>query len=388
MDKRASILLWILRFTLPLLVIFGAIKLYQYQLATAPQQARVNPQERKVFVNAVTMQRQKKVVSVRATGTVVPVERVALQARVAGEALELHPNFEPGEIIKKGEVIVSIDKADYHLAEQLAQSMLVQAEYEYKLELGYQEVAQHEWEMIEDKASATELEKELTLRKPHLQKVEARVASAKSALEQVRLDLARTSVTLPFDALVLERTVSMGSQVNPQSQLGIFVDASRFRVEVTVPFDQIGWIKMPTKDAPGASVQITASGGSSGNALWQGVVTGLAPEIESRGRMARLLVEVANPLAGEVPLLLNSFVSVAITSRELDNVFVIPALSVHNGEVVYVMNAESRVVFKTIVVIWRDQDWVVAESGLENGDVLIVSDIPAAVPNMRVEQIE
>ncbi len=388
MNKTANIGVWILRFALPLLVIFGAVKLYQYMLATAPEQQRKSPEERKVFVNALTMNRQNKVVHVRATGTVVPVERVELKARVSGEVLKLHPDFEPGEIIKKGEVIVMIDQADYLLAEKLAESQLIQAEYEYKLEMGYQEVARHEWEMIDNKGSASELEKELTLRKPHLKKVEAGVAAAKTNLEQARLNLERTSVTLPFDALVLVRDISVGSQVTTQSQLGVFVDADHFRVEVTVPFDQLDWITLPANGKRGAAVQIYPVGGSDGKALWQGTVTGLVPEIESQGRMAQLLVEVENPLKSEVPLLLNSFVSVAIASRELKDVFVIPSQAVHNGEFVYVMNAASRVVFKKIVAIWRDKEWVVAESGLDNGDNLIISDVPSAVPNMRVEQIE
>ena len=388
MNKTANIGVWILRFALPLLVIFGAVELYQYMLATAPEQQRKSPEERKVFVNALTMNRQNKVVHVRATGTVVPVERVELKARVSGEVLKLHPDFEPGEIIKKGEVIVMIDQADYLLAEKLAESQLIQAEYEYKLEMGYQEVARHEWEMIDNKGSASELEKELTLRKPHLKKVEAGVAAAKTNLEQARLNLERTSVPLPFDALVLVRDISVGSQVTTQSQLGVFVDADHFRVEVTVPFDQLDWITLPANGKRGAAVQIYPVGGSDGKALWQGTVTGLVPEIESQGRMAQLLVEVENPLKSEVPLLLNSFVSVAIASRELKDVFVIPSQAVHNGEFVYVMNAASRVVFKKIVAIWRDKEWVVAESGLDNGDNLIISDVPSAVPNMRVEQIE
>jgi len=387
MNKSANIIVWILRIALPVLVIYGAFLLYHYLLATAPEQMRKTPEERKVFVTALKMNPQSKVVRVRATGTVVPVERVALKARVAGEALKLHPEFEPGDIIKKGEVIVMIDQADYLLTEKLAQSQLVQAEYEYKLELGYQQVARHEWEMMDHNGTASELEKELTLRKPHLEKAEAGVAVARTNLEQVRLNLARTAVTLPFDALVLSRNLSVGSQVTAASELGVFVDASRFRVEVTVPFDQLDWIQMPSAGRPGTTVEIYPSGGSEDRPRWHGVVTGLAPEIESQGRMAQLLIEVQNPLAGEIPLLLNSFVSVAIASRELKDVFVIPSQAVHNGEVVYVINGESRVVFKTIVSIWRDKEWVVAVSGVDDGDILITSEVPAAVPNMRVEQL-
>ena len=388
MNKTANVIIWLLRIILPCLVIFGAVQLFKYMQATAPEQKRKRPQERKVFVEAEQVNLQNKVVQVHATGTVVPVERVTLKARVAGESLKLHPKFEPGEIIKKGEVIVMIDRADYLLEEKLAESQLIQAEYEYKVELGYQEVARHEWEMIEDNENASELEKELSLRKPHLKRVEAAVASAKTNLEQVRLNLQRTSVSLPFDALVISRAISIGSQINAQSELGVFVDASKFRVEVTIPFDQLDWVQFPVNGNSGSPVEIRPSGGSNGSALWQGVVTGLVPEIESLGRMAQLLIDVEKPLQGKVPLLLNSFVSVAIASRELKAVFIIPSRSVHNGDTVYVMNGESRVVFKKIIALWRDKKWIVVESGLEPGDTLITSDVPSAVPNMKVELLQ
>jgi len=387
MNTGIKALIWFLRIILPCLVVFGAVQLFKYLQATAPQQKRKAPQERKVFVEAEQVNTQNKVVQIQATGTVVPVERVTLKARVAGEVLKLHPKFEPGEIIKKGEVIVEIDRADYLLSEKLAESKLIQAEYEYKVELGYQNVARHEWKMIENNESASELEKELSLRKPHLKKVEAAVASAKTNLEQARLNLQRTSITLSFDALVISRDISIGSQVNTQLELGVFVDASKFRVEATIPFDQLSWIQLPANGNAGAKVDITPVGGANGSALWQGVVTGLEAEIESLGRMAQVLIEVDRPLEGQVPLLLNSFVSVAIASRELKDIFVIPSSAVHNGDVVYVMNVESRVVFKKISVAWRDKEWIVVESGLKPGDLLITSDVPSAVPNMRVEQI-
>ncbi|MDD2599151.1 MAG: efflux RND transporter periplasmic adaptor subunit [Kiritimatiellae bacterium] len=387
MNRGLKAFIWFLRITLPCLVIFGSIHIFKYMQATAPQQERKTPQERNVFVEAKQVNRQNKVVRIQATGTVVPVERVTLKARVAGEALQLHPKFEPGEIIKQGDVIVEIDRADYLLLEKLAASKLIQAEYEYKIELGYQDVARHEWEMIEDNESASELEKELSLRKPHLKRVEAAVALAKTNLEQARLDLQRTSITLPFDALVISRSISKGSQITTQGELGVFVDASKFRVVATVAFDQLSWIQLPVNGNAGAQVEITPSGGADGSARWQGVVTGLDAEIESLGRMAQVLIEVEKPLEGEVPLLLNSFVSVAIASRELQDVFVIPSSAVHNGELVYVMNAESRVDFKKINVVWRDSEWIVVDSGLEPGDALITSDVPSAVPNMKVEQV-
>ena len=387
MNNTENNFLWFLRITLPFLVIGGSVMLYRIMMGSAPEQEKKPPQERKVFVEVSRMQLQDKVVQLRATGTVVPVDRVVLKARVSGAVIEVNDQFEPGKIIRQGESIVRIDSTDYLLAERVLSSALVQAEYDYKVELGYQEVARHEWEMIDIKKDATELEEELTLRKPHLKRVKAKVEAAKANLEQARVNLKRVEVSLPFDALVIKRDISLGTQINTQSELGVLVDASTFRVEVTVPFDQLDWIKLPSGNNPGASVNIYPSGGSNGSALWQGTVSGLSPEIESRGRMVQLLIKVENPMEAEVPLLLNSFVSVEIASRKLENIFVVPAKAVHNGEIVYLMNSESRLAFKKIVTIWRDEEWVVATTGLEPGDMLITSDVPSAVPDMRVEEV-
>ena len=245
MNKAVNTLLWIIRIALPGVVIYGAVELFQYMIESAPRQERKPPDERKVAVETRKVARENRVIGIRATGTVVPVEEVSLKARVSGEAVELNPLFEPGEIIRKGEVIVRIDRADYLLALKEAESALIQAEYNYKVELGYQEVARHEWELLDNRENISSLERELTLRKPHLEKVKAGVDSARAVLEQAKLNLERTSLALPFDALVLSRAVSVGTQINTQTELGVFVDASLFRVEATVPLDRLDWIVFP-----------------------------------------------------------------------------------------------------------------------------------------------
>ena len=140
MNKGTGALLWILRVVLPCAVIYGAVLFYNYMISTEPEQERKPPVERRVFVETQEIKLQDKSVYIHATGKVVPVEEVSLQSRVSGEIIQLNSAFEPGEIIRKGEAIVSIDKADYLLAVKQAESALVEAEYNYKVELGYQQV--------------------------------------------------------------------------------------------------------------------------------------------------------------------------------------------------------------------------------------------------------
>lgn len=388
MDIGTKALLWTLRIVLPCVLVYCAVILFGLIINSSPKQKRKPRGERKVYVETRTIKRQDKAVCVHATGKVVPVEEVALMARVSGEVVKLNPAFEPGEIIKKGEAIVHIDPADYLLAVKQAESALVEADYNYKVELGHQEVARYDWNLLDNKEDISELEKELTLRKPHLERVKASVESAKTALEQAKLNLSRTSISLPFDALVLNRNVSVGSQVNTQVDLGALVDASLFRVEVTLPVDRLRWIDFPSADKPGSDVDIRASGGLSANSGWKGVVSKLVPEIEEQGRMAQVLIDVNNPMAGDLPLLLNSFVSVSIVSRKLKDVFVIPTVAVHNGDIVYTVNGDSRISFCSIKPLWRDQEWVLTRTGLDDGQTLITTDVPSAVPNMKVVKVQ
>ena len=193
---------------------------------------------------------------------------------------------------------------------------------------------------------------------------------------------------LPFDALVLNRAVSVGTQVNTQTELGVLVDASLFRVEVPLPVDRLEWIDFPGDNRKGAEVRIRASGGLSESAAWKGVVSKLIPEIEDQGRMAQVLIDVERPMEGDVPLLLNSFVSVAVSSRKLNDVFVIPSVAVHNGDIVYTVNGDSRISFRKIKPLWRDKEWVLTRSGVEQGQTLITTDVPSAVPNMKVVKVQ
>ena len=52
-----------------------------------------------------------------------------------------------------------------------------------------------------------------------LEASKAALMAAESALENARLDLARTAVTAPFNAVVLSRHVNLGSQATLQGAL-------------------------------------------------------------------------------------------------------------------------------------------------------------------------
>ena len=118
-------------------------------------------------------------VTVELAGIVKPDLNIDLKSRVSGEINMISDNFIPGGILKKGDLLVSIESIDYDLALTNALSQLQTAEFNYEVELGKTEIAKREWSLL-NKGSSTTKEKSLALRKPHLSTDSILITSSQS----------------------------------------------------------------------------------------------------------------------------------------------------------------------------------------------------------------
>ncbi|MDH3726727.1 MAG: hypothetical protein OER77_04280, partial [Myxococcales bacterium] len=93
---------------------------------------------------------------------------------------------------------------------------------------------------------------------------------------------------------------------------------------------------------------------------------------------------IENPLGdGEgVPLLLGSFVDVAVTATPIENAVRVPRGALRNGQNVYVMNDEDLLEIRTVQIVWTEPDTVLVSGGLEPNERVVISRIPTPIPNM------
>ena len=294
--------------------------------------------------------------------------------------LDESDDFIDGGLLAKGSDVVRIDPVDYELALSSAESSLEKARFDHKLELGRQDVARREWELLKTD-DATEQEKELALRIPHLVASKASLKAAESALEKAQLDLERTRVRAPFDGVVLERGVNLGSQALPQDMLARLAGTGAYWVVVSIPVDRLGWVEVP-----GSGGRVVSASG----AVREGRVLELLGELEEKGRMARLLVEVDDPLClkpenkEHQPLLLGEYVRVEISGRELQAVYAIPRNALRENRQIWIATREGTLDIREVDVLWRGAEEVLIRDGLSDGDQLIVSDMTAPVQGMDV----
>ena len=403
------------RFGLPLLILIAGLLGARALIASRPPVPRVDREAVPTPVAVLTVHAQDERAVLPAYGAVRAHRELTLFPRVEGYVIAQHDELIDGGLVRAGEALLKIDPQDYRLAVEAERGNLARAEFELQVEQGNQVVAHQEWDLLEPSIETSELGRVLALRQPHLKEKRAAVAAAKSRLAQAELNLTRTVVSAPCNALVLNETVEAGQLVNARSAVATLVCTDVFRVEVSVPLNQLGWVEFPTAvqapppqasdlaaSAKGSAVRILRDLGSGEAVQWTGWVERLLGDVTENGRMARVLVLVPDPLGLEPfdsaqgrpgeelrsPLLLGEYVRVEILGPVLPQAIVLPRSSLREDERVWVYNAQQELEIRPVEVGLRRRDSVLIRAGLADGDQVVIGSLPAALPGMRLQAVE
>lgn len=362
--------------------------------ATKPVAKQTVEDDRGILVEVITVQARDHNVEVIAQGRVIPARQVAMASEVVGRIKWQSPELVPGGRLKKGAPLVRIDARDYQLAVQQQQAAVDRAQLELELELGRKKVAEREWKLLGDSQDGDGAAGEsLALRGPQLRTAKVAVEAAKSGLARTKLAVARTTVTAPFNAMVQSEQSELGQLVGPQTPLATLVGTDEFWVQVSIPVDKLAWIKVPGANAftgTGATARVTQQVG--GRAVTRdGSIVRLLGDLDPTGGMARVLIEIRDPLgltdatAGDVlPLLIGAFVEVRIAAGEIKGAVEIPRTALREGHRVFILSDDGKLAVKPVTVAWRYPETVLVTEGLSTGEQVITSRVGDAVPGMKM----
>ncbi|MBI9112604.1 efflux RND transporter periplasmic adaptor subunit [Maridesulfovibrio ferrireducens] len=367
---------------------FGARAL----IASKPVAKKKAPVVSAPLVNVEIMKPQDLKIWTPVMGTVEAARKITLEPQVAGRVISVSDSFIPGGYFKQGQELLRIDPLDYELAVKQQQSVVINAEYNLKLERGHQKVAGREWNLLRKSSGGTLQEADLALRKPHLEKAEADLDSSKAKLKQARVNLSRTTVRVPFSAMVESKNADLGANLGEQEAIATLVGTDEFWVMVSVPVDRLDRLVIPsaTNGFKGSAARIVSGSGESSFER-EGQVLRLLPSLESMGRMARVIVAVKDPLnlKGDPdlrPLLLGSYINVFIDSGTLENIFAVSRSAYRDGNTLWVMKDSGVLEIRKVEPVWRDQDFIYLDSGLADGEKLVVTDISAPLQGMNLRE--
>ncbi|HRD28442.1 MAG TPA: efflux RND transporter periplasmic adaptor subunit, partial [Caulobacter sp.] len=188
----------------------------------------------------------------------------------------------------------------------------------------------------------------------------AQVSAAEAGLSEIRTRLGQAVVRAPVSGLVASRKVVQGQIVSPGTELFRIVRDGRLELNAEVPETQLAQVR--------AGMPATVSSDQLGQV--PGRVRIVTPQVDSRSRVgvARIALSAAGGFrpgmfakgeinVGEQPAV--TAPSIAVVYRD-------------NKPGVFVVDAQSAVRFRPIVVGARTKDSVEAASGLAAGEKIVV----------------
>ncbi len=311
----------------------------------------------------------------------IPYNHINLKSQISGTVEYISDDFETGAIIKKGTVLVRLEKHDYQNEVKRLEANLAKAEANYKLELGQQEIAQTELKKFEklksNNPTSNALHTDLTLRKPQLEQVLSDVVIAQANLDDAKNKLAETEIKAPYDAMILNRSISLGQHVSANEALAELVSVDKYLAEVAIPVDALYNNKLLNNTNKDIPIKLLTNY----KEVWSGSLVQIVSALTTDSRMGKLIISVDDPLSLEeentkVPLLLGDQINVFILAGNYDDVIALPRNAVYNNENIWIVDAQNILHYKEIEVIWSDGDHIyIKDSGLEEVSLVLESGI-------------
>jgi RND family efflux transporter MFP subunit len=328
-----------------------------------------------MLVETLVVTRRDHQPEISALGRVKASKEVILRPRVGGEVVEIAEKFEPGAIVTAGEVLAKLDPADFRndLTTRLAE--LQQAESDLVIEEARGKVRRSGYELIDKELQSNQLS--LVFRKPQLKSIQARVQAAEAAVAQAQLELERTTITAPFDALVLDRRVALGSLAERGTALARLVGITEYWVIASVPLRQLQWITFAEDNPTPSTVTIRKHGVWTGEEAREGVVQRFIGALDKQTRLARVLVSVKDPLSQQSespPLVLDSIVQLSITGQTLKDVVRLQRDYLRPDDTVWVFE-DDKLSIRQVEVIFRDAEFAYIREGLNDGDEVVLTNL-------------
>jgi membrane fusion protein, multidrug efflux system len=317
-----------------------------------------------------------------ATGSVQAAKDITLSPQVGGQVITISENFIPGSFVKKGEVLLQINSDDYRNTLELRKRDLELAKSNLSIEMGRQDVARKDFELIGQEMSPEN--RALVLREPQLEAEKANVKAAEAAVDQALLNLKRTTIRAPFDAHIISRNTNVGAQLAPGAEIGRIVGMDEYWIVANVPMGKVNWLTFSDNGSKiGSEVTIYSNNWSQGQHR-TGKLFRLVGALDAQTRLARVLISVPDPLVRNAnmdtipPLMIGAFVECHIKARQIGDVVRLNRDHLRQNATVWVME-KGKLDIRSVEIVFQDADYAYISKGVSDGDQVVVTDLSAVV---------
>jgi len=323
--------------------------------------------------------------SARFVGQIAAVDQVDLIARVSGF---LEDKAVPdGSIVKKDDLLFTIEKAQYDAALTKAKADLASAKADAALKAADEK---RDKDLLE-KGHVSEAAYEATLAQK--QQAEASVEAAQSGLQQAELNLSYTDIKAPFPGQIGKTTYSVGEVVGPTTQsLAKLIRLAPVYVNFSVSEAQylnavkthgINPADISADESPDISLVLPngQNYGETGKIVYiDNQVDATTGTISFRGQFAN----------GDTKLLAGTYVTVVLAAPKTETALVVPQAAIQRdqqGAFALAITADKKVEQKYVELGQQVETNFIVTKGLDDGAEVIVEGLQKVRPGVEVTPV-
>jgi RND family efflux transporter MFP subunit len=305
---------------------------------------------------------------VRIAGSLTPIRRSTLAARVASTIVELPVKV--GDVVKAGDLLIRFDKMalESTLTVRQASAEAMRAQ----LELA-ESVQRRTAALGERGASSEAAQLEAQANVANLQ---AQIRSKQAEIADAERDLANAEVRAAFDGVIASRPVEQDQTVGLNTELMTIVDLSKMEVDAGVPTSRIPMVRI------GQPVELNVEGFP--DRTFSGKVTRISPTAVAGSRAVRVFLAIDNDdriLKGGM------FTTGILKVDERKNIIALPNSAIRTDQAgSFVLKVQDGVLRRQPVQLgtaWTDRS-LVEVSGLAAGEIVVSAPLPALEADMPV----
>jgi multidrug efflux pump subunit AcrA (membrane-fusion protein) len=215
-----------------------------------------------------------------------------------------------------------------------------------------------------------------------LAQLEARLSGSRALTQQAEIDLARATVTAPFDGIILKTMVSPGERVRPGEALLEMYATDRIELRAQLPQKFISIVRQSiTQQQPFQATVKTDNG--------RRVVTldRISGSIANNGHGIDALFIMDSDATDTVTI--GDTLEMTLELPPVEDAFSVPVSSIYGTDRIYRVENERLVAIKVekLGSQYRDsrQFVLVRSDRLKAGDEIIITQLPLAVNGLKVE---
>lgn len=297
-------------------------------------------------------------------GNVTAFYTVTVKSRVDGQIMKV--DFNEGDLVKEGQVLVEIDPRPYQVQLELAQGTL--ARDQALLNNAKLDLERYKMLLATDAIPKQQLDTQTAL----VAQYEGTIKQDTANIDNAKLQLVYAQVTAPITGVVGLRLVDPGNIVHASDQNGMVVITQLQPIAVlfTIPEDALP--QVVHKLRAGAHLPTDAYNRDNSKKLASGTLVTLDNQIDSTTGTSKLKAVFNNKDNALFP---QQFVNIRLLVDTLTNQLVVPNVAIQNGQqgtFVYTVDEDSKVHLKPVQVGVTTETTSQILGGLTESDRVVV----------------